>query len=492
MSGMDDEKTTPADEKNRMAASPPEGESMGRKTNERKPYKVEGEGFSIYPTSDGTAWKSFRFNADVANRGGMKSIAEAARRAGYIITDPITNKLKAIEYVKAAISKGIIKKPQKNTTSGPNPVLRDFVRDLMQSDSKLFKWLQGDPRTAIGLKRFKSYCSSFKLHGYDALPAELTVSEATKDDMKSYLRTVRSETKSEEVEFNCLQAVRKTYSYAKDELRIAEFDPTEGLKVKRKSRIEREILLPDELRALLAELELEAASDTESRRAYSKRIYVAVWLMVHTGMRGGEIRALRIEKVKRLYHLKKPTKIFKLRVDSNWDDGTQSIKPPKNNKPRPVYVWEDTAKMLLDLYDEHRNPNGFIFPGNLNPERPIDKSLFYDYVYRAMRTIGISDDERVERHIDMHSIRSFYITQAEAIAMYQHHKEIMDNTGHLTEAAHSRYVQYTFLKAYHMACLSRDLLKEDEMEEVCKDALVEDGRPLFYNENLGTETDADE
>lgn len=488
MSVMDDKEMALPEEK-KAAGSPSEGESMGRKTNERKPTNCGA--FSIYPAQDGNSWKVFRFHSDGPGRG-RRSIEKAAISAGFKIDGPITNARLARQYVDEAIRLGVVEVPQKNSSSGPNPVLRDFVRDLMKPDSKLFSWLQGDPKTAIGVKRFRSYCSSYKLHGYDALPADLTISKATNDDMKSYLRNVRSNTKSEEVEFNCLQAVRKAYSYAKDELKIVRSDPTAGLKVKRKPRIEREILMPDELRALLDELRRESEADLDSARTYSKRIYVAVGLMVHSGMRGGEIRALRVEKVKRLYHLKKPTKIFRIRVDCNWDDGTQSLKPPKNGKPRSVYVWEDTAKMLLDLYDEHRNPNGFIFPCNLNPERPIDKSLFYDYVYRAMRTIGISDDDRDERNIDIHSIRSFYITQAEAIAMYQHHREIMDTTGHLTEAAHSRYVQYTFLKAYHMACLSRDLLKEDEMEEVCKDALVEDGRPLFRNETADAYTDADE
>ena len=433
--------------------------------------------YSLYPSDDKKAWKWFRFNGTSADRGGKKDIATYARLAGFVIDGPITNLPHAKMYVDEAIRQKKVELPGAKKSQTDNPVLRDYVRVLMNPESELYSWLQGDPKSAIGLKRFKSYCSSFKLHGYDALPEDLALLNTTTDDIKAYLRKVRIKKNSEEVEFNCLQAVRKVFNYAIEERRILKEDPTKGITVHRKKRIDREILLPEELRELLSVLKKE--SESADNRSYSKRIYVAVNLMIHTGMRSGEIRALRIGKVTRVFFRKKPSKIFRIRVDSNWDDGTKSVKATKTDKPNYTYIWEDLAQMLFELYDEHLNPNGFIFPSD-NPEMPIDKSIFYDYVYPALGRIGISDDERIERNIDIHSIRSFYITQAEALDKIRNgHKDIMESTGHVTESAHSRYIQRSFLSAYRMACLSRDLLKEDDLEEIYKDSLLEDEQPLF-------------
>lgn len=429
--------------------------------------------FSLYPSEDGKAWKWFRFNAR-KNRGGMKDIATIARKAGFFIDGPISNVVDAKMYVDAAIEKGIVNLPEQENNVNSGLILRDLVKKMMVPNGALFTWLQGDPKTKISLRRFKSYVSSFKCHGYDALPEDLKLMETTQEEIERYLRKLRSNGATENVVNNCLQAVKKTCMYAVKELKAMKKDPTEGIKVnyKTNSESERDLLRPYELVQLLSILE-KHADEKSKTRTYARSIYIAIKLMIHTGMREGEVRALRMSKIQRIYSDKgKPTKIFKIRVDSSWDDTTKKIKPTKSEKPRDVFIWEDLAQLLIDLYNDTNSPQGLVFCCLTNPSIPLTKNNFTDYVYPALKEMGISEEQRKERKINIHSLRHFFITYAEALSFL--HKDIMALTGHDTESAHSLYMQDNFLKAYRMAKLSRDLLKEEDLSEIYKDALLED------------------
>ncbi len=48
----------------------------------------------------------------------------------------------------------------------------------------------------------------------------------------------------------------------------------------------------------------------------------------------------------------------------------------------------------------------------------------------------------------------------------------MNTTGHDTKSAHAKYMHDNFMVAYRMAKLSRDLLAEDDLREVYKDAIL--------------------
>ena len=430
--------------------------------------------FSLYPSSDGKAWKWFRFNGS-KNRGGMKDIATIAKKAGYFIDGPITNLVDARTYVETAIEKGLVNLPGEENKATSSLILRDYVKKMMNPEEALFDWLQGDPETKISLRRFQSYGSSFKCHGYDALPKDLKLKETTQEEIERFVRKLRSSGKvSEEVVNNCLQAVKKTCLYAVKELKAIRKDPTEGVKVsyKSKSKSEMDLLRTHELIQLLTILEQHANEKSKSR-LYAKSIYIAVKLMIHTGMREGEVRALKISKIQRVPSDKgEPTKIFRIRVDSSWDDTTKKIKTTKSGKPRDVFIWEDLAQLLIDLYNDVKAPSGLIFCCLTNPSIPLTKNNFTDYVYSALREMGISEEQRKERKIHIHTLRHIFITRSEVLSFM--HKDIMTATGHDTESAHSLYMHYSFKNAYRMAKLSRDILKVDDDEEEYKDALLDE------------------
>lgn len=456
---------------NFLAQNPPKGDVMPKKTKTTTNCGL----FSLYPSDDGKNWKWFRFNAR-KNRGGLKDIATIAKKAGFIVTGPITNLVDARSYVESAIEKGVLALPGQDSKAGSVLLLRDYVKKMMDPKEPLFEWLQGDPKTQIRLRRFQSYGSSFKCRGYDLLPEDLKLVEATHDDMERFVRKLRSNGASGDVISNCIQAIRKTYKYAIEELKITKNDPTEKIKVAHKNESKREILRPYELRELLSVLESHA-KEQNSVKSYAKSIYVAVKLMVHSGMREGEVRALGISKIERLLTDKgEQTKIFRIRVDSSWDDTTKTIKTTKSGKARDVFIWEDLAQILIDLYNDVKAPSGLIFCCLTNTSIPLTKNNFTDYVYPALEEIGISKEERTKRRLDIHAFRHWFTSTAEALSNFQNqfwHQQLMGEIGHESEAVHSRYMQEGFMKAYCLAKLSRDLLKEDDYREIYQDALLD-------------------
>lgn len=429
--------------------------------------------YSLYPSEDKKAWKWFRFNSK-KNRGGKKDLATTAMKAGFAIKGPITNIGDARLYVETAIQKGLILLPGQDRPKiyGKDLILRDFVRDMMDPEGKLFSWLQGEPKTQIGITKFSSYTSAFKRHGYDVLSDKLKFVSATQEDIERFVRKLRELKKSENIISSCIQAIRKTYNYAIHELKITKVDPTENIKIVCKSESKRDLMRPYELTALLEELKAKA-EHPDPRRKYSKAIYIATKLMIHTGMREGETRALKISQIEKVLSDKgENTKIYRIHIDSSWETKTRKSKSTKSGKPRDAYIWEDLAKDLIDLYNDKKSPSGLIFCSNSNPNQPFVKDCFEKYLYPALKKIGITEQQRERRKISVHSFRHFYITRSEAIASsFQWHKDIMHVTGHDTESAHSRYMQDNFFMAYRMAKLSRDLLKEDDLREIYKDAL---------------------
>ena len=115
--------------------NPQKGAVMGKRKAKRTTTNCEL--FSLYPSPDGTFWKWFRFNSQ-KNRGGKKDIAIIARKAGFIVNEPITNVLDARMYVETAIEKGLLQVPGSDPLGGMknacNIKLRNFVIRMMDPE----------------------------------------------------------------------------------------------------------------------------------------------------------------------------------------------------------------------------------------------------------------------------------------------------------------------------------------------------------------------
>jgi integrase len=188
-----------------------------------------------------------------------------------------------------------------------------------------------------------------------------------------------------------------------------------------------------EKRGILTPKEAEAVFKAEWA---DKRAYTASFLACTTGMRLGEVLALKREDIGERA----------LNVRHSWSvyDG---LKSPKNGERRRVPLFPEVRAELLELAKESPfGPEGFIFFGG-TPDRPMDGKVLLAGFKDACKAAGI-DAER--RGIVFHSWRHYY---AARMADRMEADKLCRVTGHKTKAVFEDYA---------------DHITEENLEEVGK------------------------
>jgi integrase len=193
-------------------------------------------------------------------------------------------------------------------------------------------------------------------------------------------------------------------------------DPAEGLTKFSGKRKKRGVLTPQEAAQIFA-LEWK-----------DKRAYVGNLLALTTGMRSGEVLALRKSDISGSEN------IIYLRHSWSPDDG---LKSPKNGDERKVPLLPEVRKMLLELLAQnyHDTPDPFIFWGSL-ADKPIVANVLLDGLKDACRAVGIDPKARA---ICVHSARHYY---AARMADRMTAEQVRRITGHKTLAVFEEYADH--------------------------------------------------
>jgi len=187
-------------------------------------------------------------------------------------------------------------------------------------------------------------------------------------------------------------------------------DPTDGLMRFSGTPEKRGTLTPLEAQALFA------------AQWKDKRAYAASLLACTTGMRSGEVLALKLEDIE--------TRILNIRHSWSYYDG---LKTPKNGEARKVPLLPEVREKLLELAKENPyGPDGFIFYGSL-ADKPIDGSVLLDGLYDALAGIGI---DAMARGVVFHSWRHYY---AARMADRMTADQVSRVTGHKSRAVFDAY-----------------------------------------------------
>ena len=207
-----------------------------------------------------------------------------------------------------------------------------------------------------------------------------TLSSITRQDLKDFSLNL-AEGVLAPASINKVMAVGTTcLSWAFREGLIAA-DPTEGLISFSGEAKKRGILTPLEAQALF------------TSRWKDTRAHTASLLACTTGMRSGEILALKKEDI--------GERVLNIRYSWSAYDG---LKAPKNGEARRVPLLPEVRVKLLKLAED--NPHGldgFIFYGSL-ADKPVDRSVLLDGLHEALTGIGI---DAQARGIVFHSWRHY-------------------------------------------------------------------------------------
>ncbi len=193
-------------------------------------------------------------------------------------------------------------------------------------------------------------------------------------------------------------------------------------------------------RGILTDIEVQKLFSIEWINEGAK---LANMLSMQTGLRSGEVLALRIQDILKDRLL--------VRHSISRTDGMKST---KTNTEREVPLLSETRQLLLEYAKNNPlgfEPTSFIFFQVDNPERPMLQGTLNSNLIKSLKKIGISNDERKARNICFHSWRHFYARKmtdvlAERTAKLTGHKNpaMLENyADHKNEADFQEAIQAT-------------------------------------------------
>ncbi len=189
------------------------------------------------------------------------------------------------------------------------------------------------------------------------------------------------------------------------------------------SQAERGILEPDEVKRLFE------APWRDPRSRLANRIAAG------TGMRMGEIRALRVSDIC-------PDRIY---IRHAWSQADGGLKSTKSGESREIPLLPQLRKeidfylatVLVQFSDDK-----FLFPG-LCKDHPFDQRQIVKDFYSALGSIGITEKERKRRNVVFHSWRHYAAKHLANVAQKAIGMKIL---GHRTESIFNKYSSHSGLE----------------------------------------------
>lgn len=125
---------------------------------------------------------------------------------------------------------------------------------------------------------------------------------------------------------------------------------------------------------------------------------------IHTGLRMGEILALRKEDLE--YRDNGSGRLYLLKVNHSWSK-THGLKCPKNGKTRTVPIPEWLWEQLESLVGPGADGTAFLFASS-RTRKPVSDKLPRAALAQALASIGITEEQQAERNLRFHSTRHYF------------------------------------------------------------------------------------
>ena len=193
-------------------------------------------------------------------------------------------------------------------------------------------------------------------------------------------------------------------------------NPSRYVKPVRDKFREKGVLTPDEVRALL---------NPDIWDDY--RHYAINLLTLSTGIRISEVRGLLISQIH-------PTHI---EVKTAWEE-QHGLKEPKWGSMRDIPITGKVYDVLQEVVNR-THPQSIVFYGK-DYDHPMSKSFIEKKLYKALKKIGISEEQRKLRNLSFHSHRHTLNTMMRSAGI--HDAKIRLITGHRQLSMTERYTHF--------------------------------------------------
>jgi len=272
-------------------------------------------------------------------------------------------------------------------------------------------------KAAHGRKITVSYCRAaiqiVRCHWKPRFGENITINKVTRSDLREFSLFLREKGLACNTVNNIMIIGTTALKWAYLE-KIIPFDPSAGLTTFAGDKINRDILTAEETEALFKIVWGD------------KRAYTAALLSLTTGLRSGEIRAIRKDDIDGNI----------LHITHSWNN-VEGLKCPKNGEKRVVPLLPQVRAMMLQLLQETPHQEigtPFIFYSR-NPHKPCSANIFLRYFRHACRSLSAHSPYFIDfnkRKLDFHSFRHSFSTR---MAERMEGNKVAKITGHRSEAA---------------------------------------------------------
>ncbi len=225
-------------------------------------------------------------------------------------------------------------------------------------------------------------------------------------------------------------------------------NPAEAIKPLSKAAKTRGILAVEEVKKLLS-------PSTWSLYWSDWSLYIANLLSASTGMRMGEVQALRWCDFQ---PSENPDRIV---VTHSWDR-KYGLKGTKTNKDRIIPLTPELCRLIMRGCPE-LGAESFVTP-NPTGEKPIYERCLTDSLYEALEKVGVSEAERKERNITFHSWRHFFNTFLRRQGIQDSKVQMV--TGHSSVEMTDHYTHFDLSDLKEIQDAQLDLLVPDSQQEI--------------------------
>lgn len=379
--------------------------------------------------------------------GTAKSIDALAKELG-LGSRHIAKKPEAIEIIQKAIEAGVA-----GSSKRTDPTFVSFCLDFWDWDGEYIQTeLKLNPDSIN-----KDYCRNSQRNIENwvkkYIPADLRCSQVTTDDIERIQKAVLKDYSGQTWK-NVLNSIRKPITELRRK-KILLSDPLFDLRsVKARSNTvsvkgaltkrETDLLLFQMYKDSTEgrDIEVESKSRTGNKYTYPKkfkldrRVYLATALSAVSGMRQGEILALKADAIRFPNAQDKAEDMAIVDVSRNFARQA-GFKCPKNGKPRQVVIPRWLAEELVDFAETNPWGNGLVFYSDLTAETPIDHKVVTKWFNFELDFIKV---DRTGRNITFHSLRHYFDTMSLDAIGGELTRNLM---GHSSEAMTQLYFNVT-------------------------------------------------
>lgn len=403
--------------------------------------------YTVFKRKGQSVYQVQFWNEETGKYGSSLSVEVLSRKLGDKPFPGHANKSMALNIAERAYRAGLT-----NVKKSEDPLFSSYVLDFWDFEkSSYIKMKNRSKEGSIHKDYAMSMQRSFRLHAMDKLPEKLRLTElrakhilavqmALVEEKKLANATINLVMKSMQVPV--MEAIRHEMLFTNPFLNVhslyVESSSSRGIPTKR---------------------EVEKLIEYLSIRSHESRmdmmIFLAVSLAVYTGMRNGEIRALRtgcIEFVNEDDALEDQAIITVMESIAK----KAGFKSTKGKSVRKVPAPRWLCTLLCNLGRENPFGEDLIFFSSKVPGTPIVCNCITKWYYKAWNAVGMSEEERQERKIDFHSLRHFYNTQMRGKIDDSTLREIV---GHKSEAMTDRYTHETQDKLIDAGRISSNIIE---------------------------------